>query len=257
MHSAEVDTLFGLKSKPYRKDRLVDLNEAVKKIHWLGYAAVRIDGSTVVLVDPYEITVTKAADLILISHDYAGHNLPKEVAKALKDDSVIVTDAASAKKLTSEVKVMTLGYGSGWVYSKKLKGEVKVVGPGDKLSVKGVEIEIGPDYSAGKGSQPEVGGMLSFIFTLDGVRYYHAGDTDFIPDMKQLDIDIAFLPLSGADITNAVRAAKAIKPRIAIPMHYGRTAGSKDNANKFKKDLDGQIEVVILQYEMIRPVGGG
>ncbi len=47
----------------------------------------------------------------------------------------------------------------------------------------------------------------------------------------------------------AVQAAKAINPKIAIPMHYGAIVGSEDDAMKFKKALEGQIEVVILQKE--------
>jgi len=84
------------------------------------------------------------------------------------------------------------------------------------------------------------------------VRYYHAGDTDFIPEMNKLDVDIAFLPVSGTYVMTAdeaVQAAMAINPKIAIPMHYGAIVGSQDDAKKFKKALDGRIEVVILQKE--------
>ena len=94
--------------------------------------------------------------------------------------------------------------------------------------------------------------MLSFVVTLDGVRYYHAGDTDFIPEMEHLKVDIAFLPVSGTYVMTAdeaVNAAKAIKPKIAIPMHYGAIVGSEDDAKKFQKALEGKIEVVVLQKE--------
>ncbi len=209
----------------------MDLKEAVKKIHWLGHDAMRIDGSTVVVIDPFQISVTKPADLILISHEHFDHNSPEDVAKIRKKDSIIVTDSASAKKL---------------------KGEIKVVAPGDKLSVKGVEIRVGPAYNTNKDFHPKSAGMLSFVFTLDGVRYYHAGDTDVIPEMNHLDVDIAFLPVSGTYVMTAdeaVEAATAINPKIAIPMHYGAIVGSEDDAEKFKKALEGKIEVVILHKE--------
>lgn len=209
----------------------MDLKEAVKKIHWLGHDAIRIDGSTVVLFDPYQITASKPADLILISHDHFDHNSPEDVAKVRKQDSVIVTDGTSAPKLT---------------------GEVKVVAPGDKLTVKGVSIEVGPAYNTNKEFHPKEAGMLSFVITLDGVRYYHAGDTDYIPEMEKLNVDVAFLPVSGTYVMTAdeaVEAAKAIKPKIAIPMHYGAIVGSADDAKKFKESLAGQIEVVILPKE--------
>ncbi len=209
----------------------MDLKEAVKKIHWLGHDAIRIDGSTVVLFDPYQIIASKPADLILISHDHFDHNSPEDVAKVRKQDSVIVTDGTSAPKLT---------------------GEVKVVAPGDKLTVKGVSIEVGPAYNTNKEFHPKEAGMLSFVITLDDVRYYHAGDTDYIPEMEKLNVDVAFLPVSGTYVMTAdeaVEAAKAIKPKIAIPMHYGAIVGSADDAKKFKESLAGQIEVVILPKE--------
>ena len=209
----------------------MDMKEAVKKIHWLGHDAIRIDGSTVVFFDPFQISAAKPADLILISHDHFDHNSPEDVAKIQKKDSIIITNAASAKKLT---------------------GEIKVVAPGDKVSVKGVEIEVGPAYNTNKDFHPKAAGNLSFVVTLDGVRYYHAGDTDFIPEMKHLDVDIAFLPVSGTYVMTAeeaVQAAKAIKPKIAVPMHYGSIVGSEEDAEKFKKALDGETEVVILQKE--------
>ncbi len=235
----------------------MDRKETQKKIHRLSYDAVRIDGSTIVMIDPYDISVTKPADLILISRDRVEHNLHEEVAKVLKEDSVIVTDAVTAKKLQSEVKVVNLGYGSGWVYSKRLKGEVKAVTHGDKLNVKGVEIEIGPPSGVKKDFHPEAGGTLSFSFLLDGVRYYHAGDSDFIPEMKQLEVDIAFLPVSGTNGVTAVQKAMLLQPGIAIPVHYGAPVGSEEDAEKFKKALEGRIEVAILPPEMIRLIGGG
>jgi L-ascorbate metabolism protein UlaG (beta-lactamase superfamily) len=209
----------------------MNLKEAVKKIHWLGHDAMRIDGSTVVAVDPFQISSTVPADLIFISHDHFDHNSPDDIAKIRKSDTIIVTDKSTASQL---------------------KGDIKVVAPGDSLTLKGVEIEIGPAYNTNKDFHPKSAGHLSFVFMLDGVRYYHAGDTDFIPEMKQLTVDIAFLPVSGTYVMTAdeaVQAARAISPRIAIPMHYGAIVGSADDAKKFKEALEGEIEVVILQKE--------
>ncbi len=208
------------------------LEETIKKIHWLGHDGIRIDGSTVVTIDPFRISSLKPSDIILISHEHFDHNSPEDVEKIRKSDTVILADATSAKKL---------------------QGEVRVVAPGDKLSVKGVEIEVGPAYNTNKDFHPRAAGMLSFVFKLDGVRYYHAGDTDFIPEMKQLDVDVAFLPVSGTYVMTAeeaAQAARAINPKIAVPMHYGEIVGSESDAKRFQKELEGQIEVVILSKEV-------
>jgi L-ascorbate metabolism protein UlaG (beta-lactamase superfamily) len=61
------------------------------------------------------------------------------------------------------------------------------------------------------------------LITLNGKTIYHAGDTDFIPEMKGLRyIDVALLPIGGTftmDIQEAVEAAIAIKPKVVISMH--------------------------------------
>ena len=94
--------------------------------------------------------------------------------------------------------------------------------------------------------------MLGFIVTIEGVRIYHAGDTDFIPEMKSIKTDIALLPVSGTYVmtaAEAVQAALAIKPAIAIPMHFNAIVGSEKDAALFKEKLAGKIEVVVLRQE--------
>ncbi len=207
----------------------MDLKEALKKIHWLGHDCIRIDGSVVVIFDPFQVKASKPADLILISHDHFDHYSPEDLEKVRKSGSVIVTEKASAAKIS---------------------GNVKVIAPGEKLEVGAVAIEAYPSYNTNKDFHPKSAGNLAFVITLDGVRFYHAGDTDFIPEMKNIKTDIAFLPVSGTYVMTAdeaVQAARAIKPKIAVPMHYGAIVGSEDDAKKFKKALEGEIEVVILQ----------
>ena len=208
--------------------------ELVKKIHWLGHDGIWLEGSVNLCFDPFQISTTRPADLILITHDHFDHCSPDDVAKIQRKETTIVTDAASAKKF---------------------KGDLRVVSPGDRLQVKGVDVEVGPAYNVNKNFHPKKAAMLSFVVTLDGVRYYHAGDTDYIPEMKDLRVDVAFLPVSGTYVMTAeeaIQAARAIKPAVvAIPMHYGAIVGSEDDAVKFKKALQGEIEVVILAKEAL------
>jgi len=207
--------------------------DVVKKIHWLGHDTMWLEGTIGVCIDPFQIGAKRPVDLILITHEHFDHCSPDDVAKIQQKETTIVTDAASAKKL---------------------KGDVRVVAPGDRLQVKGVDIEVGPAYNTNKDFHPRKAAHLSFVVTLDGVRYYHAGDTDFIPEMKDLKVDVAFLPVSGTYVMTAdeaIQAARAIKPALAIPMHYGAIVGSEADAVKFKEALQGELEVVILTKEAL------
>jgi L-ascorbate metabolism protein UlaG (beta-lactamase superfamily) len=199
----------------------------IEKIHWLGHDSFRLEGEVTVYIDPWKLPPNSPkADIILITHDHYDHCSPEDVAKIQKADTVIVTIPAAARKL---------------------KGEVKTVKPGDKITVKGIEIEAVPAYNTDKQFHPKEAGHVGFIVTLGGKRIYHAGDTDFIPEMKGLKVDIALLPVSGTYVMTAEEAAKAadaIKPEVAIPMHYGEIVGSERDAERFKELTSVQVTIL-------------
>jgi L-ascorbate metabolism protein UlaG (beta-lactamase superfamily) len=207
------------------------LQDVIKKINWLGHDGFRIDSGKVIYFDPFQIKSAVPADIIFISHDHFDHCSEDDIKKIQKKETVIVTDAVTAKKL---------------------KGSIRVVKPGDKLTVENVAIEVVPSYNTNKTFHPKAAGMLGFIVTVEGVRIYHAGDTDFIPEMNSIKTDIALLPVSGTYVMTAeeaVQAALAIKPAIAIPMHFNAIVGSEKDAALFKEKLQGKVEVVILKQE--------
>ena len=207
------------------------VHDIIKKTHWLGHDGFRIDSDKVIYFDPYQIKSAVPADIIFISHEHFDHCSEGDIKKIQKKDTVIVTDAVTAKKL---------------------KGNITVVKPGDKITVAGIAVEVVPSYNIDKNFHPKSSGMLAFIVTVEGVRIYHAGDTDFIPEMNTIKTDIALLPVSGTYVmtaTEAVQAALAIKPQVAIPMHYNAIVGSEKDAKLFVEKLQGKVEVVILQQE--------
>jgi len=117
-----------------------------------------------------------------------------------------------------------------------------------------VVIEAVPAYNLNKFREPgtvfhpRAEKRLGFIAALDGTRVYFAGDTDFIPEMKSIKCDIALLPVSGTYVMTAeeaAEAAKAINPKIAVPMHYGAIVGSEADAKKFKSLVKNcQVEIL-------------
>ena len=204
------------------------------KIRWLGHASFEIEtAGKVIYLDPYIIPKdAKNADLILVSHDHYDHCDTENIEKIKRDKTLILTTEGAAKRIS---------------------GNVKVVNPGDEVDFDGIKVGAIPAYNIGKPFHPK-GAGLGFILESDGKRVYHAGDTDVIPEMGELEeITVALLPIGGTytmDVKEAVEAAKMINPRIAVPMHYGKIVGSKKDALEFKKLVEKEtytIKVVILE----------
>ena len=197
-------------------------------MHWLGHDAFRIDADLTIYIDPFRIGPGPTADIIFISHDHYDHCSPEDIAKVQGPETVIVTCRSCLKKVT---------------------GNVEVVAPGDSLTVKGIPVRIVPSYNINKKFHPKKKGWLGFVLEIDGVRVYHAGDTDFIPEMAEIHADIVLLPVSGTYVmtaSEAVEAALTIKPALAIPMHYGSLVGEISDAEYFSQSLNGKIPVRIL-----------
>lgn len=207
----------------------MDQSFAQQKITWLGHDGFLIDASKKIYFDPYQIEGGATADIICISHEHFDHCSPEDVTKIQGPDTVIVTERQSEGKLSGDVRVMK---------------------PGDALEVDGVNIRAVVSYNTHKDFHPRDNGWLGFIVEIDGVSIYHAGDTDFIPEMKDIEVDIALLPVSGTYVMTAdeaVKAALAIQPKLAIPMHYGAIVGDESDAERFKDALKGKVDVLILE----------
>ncbi len=209
----------------------------IEHIHWLAHASFRIDADDLTIyIDPWQLSEDAPhADLILITHDHGDHCSPEDVAIIQNDDTLIVTIAASASKLV---------------------GEIKIVQPGDKLSVKGVDIEAVPAYnqtkfrSPGIPFHPKEAGHVGFIVTIDGDRIYHTGDVDIIPEMESIETDVILIPVSGTyvmTVEEAVEAVKLIQPKVAIPMHVGRGIGGLEMAAAFKQNSSVPVEILTLE----------
>ena len=203
----------------------------IDKIHWLGHDSFYVQGSKVVYFDPWDVSGEPKADLILVSHEHFDHCSPDDVARISKPDTLIITEPQSAAKLS---------------------GRIKTLKPGESVEEAGVKVTAVPSYNTDKNFHPKQNQWLGFIVEMDGVSIYHTGDSDFIPEMKDLNVDIALIPVSGTyvmDASQAIEAARAIKPKIAVPMHYGKIVGSDGDAAKFAEALKNDMKVVVKTKE--------
>ena len=88
---------------------------------------------------------------------------------------------------------------------------------------------------------------MGYVITVKGVRIYHTGDSDSIPEMEGLAPDVALLPVSGIYVMTAVEAAAAIQTKVAIPMHVGEGIGSLADVQRFMEKAT--VPVIVLPIE--------
>jgi L-ascorbate metabolism protein UlaG (beta-lactamase superfamily) len=200
----------------------MDIIETVRgplQITFIGHGTLMFTfGGKVIHLDPFSREADYAkmpkADLILITHEHGDHLDPQAIEQIRTEKTSIVLTEVCASKV------------GGGVVMKN--GEVR--------NVQGLRIEAVPAYNLVHMRSPGVpfhpkGVGNGYVITFGKKRVYLAGDTENVPEMKKLkNIDIAFLPMNLPYTMTpemVADAAKAFKPAILYPYHYGETDTSR------------------------------
>jgi len=187
----------------------------------------------VIYFDPYKLKEgLPKADYIFITHSHYDHFSSEDIDKIVKNDTVFI----GPEDVISEIKE-----------NKTVLAEI-----GKESKLDGFSFKSIPAYNTNKEFHPKEKKWVGYIVDIGNVKIYHAGDTDRIPEMKNLNVDIALLPVSGTYVMTAEEAAEAamdIKPDIAIPMHYASIVGSAKDAERFAELLKDKIQVKIMEKE--------
>lgn len=201
----------------------------IEKLTWFGHASFQIKGrKKTIYIDPWKLKGSaEPADIILISHSHYDHFSPPDILKISKSSTVIIIPQDCAGKV---------------------KGNLKIMKPGDNLDLDGIEVKAVPAYNPDKPFHPKKNNWIGFIVTVDDERLYYASDTDEIPEMAKIrDIDVALFPVGGTYTMNgqeAAHAAEIIKPGIAVPYHYGDIVGSARDAELFASHFSGETRIL-------------
>ena len=215
-------------------------------IEHLNHACFRIKAEGLAIyIDPFKISEhEEPADVILLTHEHFDHCSLEDIVKILTPDTVFIVN----QKCQAEINKLR---------EEEYKFIVYMI-PDERTDYKSLAVDSIAAYNTnkfrepGKPFHPKQDGRIGIIANIAGKRIYHAGDTDHIPEMAGLkNIDIALLPVSGTYVMTAqeaAEAAKIIKPKVAIPMHYGSIVGSRADAEEFKKLVEpAGIKVEILK----------
>jgi L-ascorbate metabolism protein UlaG (beta-lactamase superfamily) len=215
------------------------------ELKWLGHSSFLIKNHKIIYIDPFNIKENSdKADIILITHSHYDHCSVADIKNIIKEGTKIVLTADSQSKITRfETPI-----------------DIQIVEPNKELVFGDIKISTVPAYNIDKSFHPKEEGWVGYIIKMNDILIYHAGDTDFIPEMQKLTGHkqpdkqfIALLPIGGRftmTAEEAAEAAKLIKPALAIPMHYGGLIGTTDDAEEFVKLCKEEgIETKILEKE--------
>ena len=222
-----------LASQDFEED-IFDTSQGQLKITFMGHGTLMFTfGEKIIHVDPVgqyaDYSQLPKADIILITHEHGDHLDPQAIA-ALRTDN---TDIILTEKCT-----------------EKVDGGI-IMTNGETKTVQGLKIEAVPAYNivhmrqSGEPFHPKGEGN-GYVITFGDKRIYVAGDTENTPEMKELEeIDIAFLPMNLPYTMTpemVADAAKAFRPNILYPYHYGNTDTSElVELLKDEKDIEVRI----------------
>ncbi|MFA6089190.1 MAG: MBL fold metallo-hydrolase [Candidatus Woesearchaeota archaeon] len=190
------------------------------EINWLGHSSFQLKTKIeTIYIDPFRIKEgMDAADIILITHEHFDHCSPEDIEIISSPNTIIISNVKTLAKINS-----------------KNKQEITI---GQTIEIDNIKITAVPAYNIGKTFHPKEKGYCGYIIEIDDTKIYHAGDTDLIPEMKNIVCDYALLPISGTYTMTpeeAANAAEQINAKTFIPIHYGSIAGASDLGEIFKE----------------------
>ena len=207
----------------------------LEKIQVLCHSSIRFDKEKIIYFDPFKIEKNyNDANYIFITHDHYDHYSEEDIDKVIKEDTILIAPEGLLEKMQKH------GYKNNNIITVK---------PNNQYSEKGIKFETMPAYNINKQFHPKENEWVGYVLELDNINYYIAGDTDITEENRKVKCDVAFVPVGGTytmDYKEAAQLINEIKPKVAVPIHYGSVVGTKQDAENFIKMLLPIIEGKIL-----------
>lgn len=215
------------------------------EISWLGHDSFRITtGTFVVYIDPFQLQVGEPkADVVLVTHEHFDHCDPPSIQRIAKPTtSVVGPDIAAQCMAKASRNLVTVS-----------PGEARELGPLKLRTYPAYNIDKFRDPARRIVFHPKQDGRVAYLLELAGVTIFHAGDSDFVEEFRDVKADVALVPVSGVYVMTPKEAADFVnhmKPKVAIPMHYGSIVATRREAEEFKAKVSPDVHVVILEREL-------
>lgn len=189
------------------------------EITFIGHGSLMFQyGGKTIHIDPFgslaDYKTLPKAEVVLLTHHHRDHLDVNALADITTDKTMIVLTKTCSESVPNGM----------------------VMENGDEKTVAGIKVEAVPAYNLvhtrqdGSPFHPKGEGS-GYVLTFGDTRVYVAGDTENTPEMKSLkNIDVAFLPMNLPYTMTpemVADAAKAFKPRILYPYHFGETDTSR------------------------------
>lgn len=207
-------------------------------IEVLYHSSIKINKEKTIYIDPFKIDKNyNDADIIFITHDHYDHYSEEDIDKVINENTTII--------IPEELLTKLLRKGIN-------KNAIITVKPHEKYMVQEIKFGTVPAYNTNKTFHPKENDWIGYIITLDGIRYYIAGDTDITEENRKVKCDVAFVPVGGTytmDFKEAAQLINEIQPKIAVPIHYGSIVGTEQDATDFIKLLHPSIKGIILMKQ--------
>ena len=207
----------------------------LENVEVLCHSSIKLNKGKVIYIDPFKIDKNyNDADIIFITHDHYDHYSENDIDKVKRNDTVIVVPE---KLLT---KLLRKGFRHDYIIT---------VQPNKSYMVEGIKFETIPAYNTNKKFHPKENEWVGYIIEISSIRYYIAGDTDITEENKKVKCDVAFVPVSGTytmDFKEASILINEIKPKIAVPIHYGSIVGKNQDATDFIELLNDKTKGIVL-----------
>lgn len=207
----------------------------LENVEVLYHSSIKIKDNKIIYIDPFKIDKDyNDADIVFITHDHFDHYSEEDIDKVINENTTII--------IPEELLTKLLRKGIN-------KNAIITVEPNKNYMVQGIKFETISAYNTNKTFHPKENGWVGYIIIINGIRYYIAGDTDITEENKQVKCDVAFVPVGGTytmDFKEAASLINEIKPKIAIPIHYGSIVGTEQDAIDFIRLLHPEIKGIIL-----------